>query len=104
MIRQVKMRYKIDDHDFGVRLDQVRRYLRAGDTVEVIVIFRGREIQRIPEAKQLLYRIVSSLRTGDDKSYPVSFVIESHPALHGRNMKMTLIPYKEEIYEDKVSS
>ena len=90
MIRQVKMRYKIDDHDFGVRLDQARRFLRAGDTVEDIVIFRGREIQRIPEAKQLLYRIVEGLR-------PVSvpFVIESHPALHGRNMKMTLIPYTE---------
>lgn len=92
MIRQVKIRYKLDEHDFSVRVGQAKRFLKAGDTVEVIVIFRGREIQRIPEAKQLLYRIVEALR-------PVSvpFVIESHPALHGRNMKMTLIPLEKEL-------
>ena len=80
----------MDEHDFSVRVGQARRFLKAGDTVDLVVIFRGREIQRTPEAKKLLYRIVEALRPDS-----VPFVIESRASFHGRNMQMTLKPIQE---------
>jgi translation initiation factor IF-3 len=39
------MRYKIDSHDYQVRIGQAIRFLKSGDKVKCTVIFRGREIQ-----------------------------------------------------------
>ncbi|MGB3493160.1 MAG: translation initiation factor IF-3, partial [Elainellaceae cyanobacterium] len=44
-IKEVKMRYKIGDHDYHVRVNQATRFLKAGDKVKATVMFRGREIQ-----------------------------------------------------------
>ena len=44
-VKEVKMRYKIDQHDYDVRIGQAVRFLKAGDKVKCTVIFRGREIQ-----------------------------------------------------------
>ena len=40
-----KMRYKIDKHDYDVRIGQATKFLKSGDKVKCTVIFRGREIQ-----------------------------------------------------------
>ena len=47
-VKEVKMRYKIDQHDYDVRIGQAQRFLKAGDKVKCTVIFRGREIQHTP--------------------------------------------------------
>merc|ERR1712089_65461 len=47
--KEVKMRYKIDQHDYDVRIGQAQRFLKAGDKVKCTVIFRGREIQQAPK-------------------------------------------------------
>jgi len=39
------MRYKIDKHDYDVRIGQATKFLKSGDKVKCTVIFRGREIQ-----------------------------------------------------------
>jgi len=44
-IKEVKMRYKIDEHDYNVRVNQAQRFLKAGDKVKATITFRGREIQ-----------------------------------------------------------
>jgi translation initiation factor IF-3 len=90
-VRQVKMRYIIDDHDFRVRVDQARRFLKAGDTVDVIVIFRGNEIRRFSEGREQLYRLLVEL----NKVIPTSFFVESPPMREGKNFKMTLNPTEE---------
>ena len=41
-VKEVKMRYKIDQHDYDVRIGQAQRFLKAGDKVKCTVIFRGR--------------------------------------------------------------
>ena len=51
------MRYKIDQHDYDVRIGQAQRFLKAGDKVKCTVIFRGREIQHTALAETLLRRI-----------------------------------------------
>ncbi|MCL2925352.1 MAG: translation initiation factor IF-3, partial [Trichodesmium sp. MAG_R04] len=44
-VKEVKMRYKIEDHDYNVRLSHAKRFLESGDKVKATIMFRGREIQ-----------------------------------------------------------
>ena len=43
-VKEVKMRYKIEEHDYRVRINQAIKFLKSGDKVKATVMFRGREI------------------------------------------------------------
>ncbi|MEB3361633.1 MAG: translation initiation factor IF-3 [Synechococcaceae cyanobacterium] len=86
-VKEVKMRYKIDSHDYQVRIGQAVRFLRAGDKVKCTVIFRGREIQHTALAEQLLLRMAKDLED--------SCEIQQPPKREGRNMIMFLSPRKQ---------
>ena len=60
-VKEVKMRYKIDQHDYDVRIGQAQRFLKAGDKVKCTVIFRGREIQHTALAETPLRRMAKDL-------------------------------------------
>ncbi len=85
-VREIKLRPKIGDHDFGTKRGHVERFLRHGDKVKVTIMFRGREVQH-PELGEKLLR-----RLADDLSELGR--IESQPNLDGRNMVMTMAPLK----------
>nr|ARW68269.1 translation initiation factor 3 [Chondria sp. (in: red algae)] len=86
-IKEVKMRYKIEDHDYQVRINQALRFLKSGDKVKITVIFRGREIQHFNLAINLLNKISTDLK---DISQ-----IQQHPTKDGKNITMVLSPYKK---------
>ena len=86
-VKEVKMRYKIDSHDYQVRIGQAVRFLRAGDKVKCTVIFRGREIQHTALAEQLLMRMAKDLEDNSE--------IQQPPKREGRNMIMFLTPRKQ---------
>lgn len=86
-VREIKLRPKIGDHDFGTKRGHVERFLRHGDKVKVTIMFRGREVQH-PELGEKLLR-----RLADDLSDLGR--IESQPNLDGRNMIMVMSPKKE---------
>ena len=88
-VKEVKMRYKIDDHDYQVRIGQAVRFLKSGDKVKCTVIFRGREIQHTALAEQLLLRMAQDL--GENAE------IQQPPKREGRNMIMFLSPRKAAI-------
>ena len=90
-VRQVKMRYKMDDHDFRVRVDQTRRFLKSGDTVDILVIFRSTEVRKFSQGREQLYRLEWELR----KDVSTSFFVESPPTRDGRIIKMTLKPLEK---------
>jgi translation initiation factor IF-3 len=77
-IKEVKMRYKIDEHDYNVRVNQAQRFLKAGDKVKATITFRGREIQHSNLAKDL-----------QDVAE-----VQQAPKKEGRNMMMMLSPKK----------
>jgi len=56
-VKEVKMSYKIETHDYGVRMKQMTRFLEEGDKVKVMVQFRGREQQHIDLGHELLGKI-----------------------------------------------
>nr|YP_009392449.1 translation initiation factor 3 [Caloglossa monosticha]ARW61011.1 translation initiation factor 3 [Caloglossa monosticha] len=86
-IKEVKMRYKIEEHDYKVRLNQALRFLQSGDKVKVTVIFKGREIQHINLAINLLNKMKQDLCDFCD--------VQQSPSRDGKNIIMILSPQKK---------
>ncbi len=86
VIKEQKLRPKIDDHDYETKKRNVIRFLEAGSKVKVTIMFRGREQSR-PE---LGYRLLQ--RLGADVA-ELGFV-ETSAKQDGRNMTMVLAPHK----------
>ncbi|MEU6646982.1 translation initiation factor IF-3 [Saccharomonospora sp. NPDC046836] len=95
VIKEQKLRPKIDQHDYETKKGHVSRFLSAGNKVKVTIMFRGREQSR-PE---LGFRLLQKL--ADDVS-ELGFV-ESSPKQDGRNMIMVLAPHKNAKAKSKVS-
>jgi translation initiation factor IF-3 len=87
IVKEIKLRPKIDPHDYGTKKGHVERFLKAGDKVKVTIMFRGREQSR-PE---LGFRLLQKL--ADDVN-ELGFV-ESQPKQDGRNMIMVIGPHRK---------
>jgi translation initiation factor IF-3 len=85
-VKEVKMRYKIEPHDYNVRVNQAKRFLKDGDKVKATVMFRGREIQHTDLAEVLLKRMATDLEAVAE--------VQQYPKKEGRNMMMLLSPKK----------
>lgn len=87
IIKEMKLRPKIDAHDYETKKGHVVRFLKAGDKVKITIMFRGREQHR-PE---LGFRLLQKL---SEDVAELGFV-ESSPKQDGRNMIMVLGPHKK---------
>jgi translation initiation factor IF-3 len=87
VIKEIKLRPKIDPHDYGTKKGHVERFLKAGDKVKVTIMFRGREQSRPELGRRLLERLAEDIAE-------LGFV-ESAPKQDGRNMIMVLGPHKK---------
>ena len=85
-VKEVKMRYKIEEHDYNVRVKQAERFLKDGDKVKATVMFRGREIQHSDLAEDLLKRMATDLEPYGE--------LQQAPKKEGRNMMMLISPKK----------
>jgi len=82
----MKLRPKIDPHDYETKKGHVVRFLKAGDKVKVTIMFRGREQSRPELGFRLLRRLSEEISE-------LGFV-ESSPKQDGRNMIMVLAPHR----------
>ena len=62
LLREVRLRPKIGDHDFEAKARSVRRLLDGGDKVKVTVRFRGREVTHPELGLKLLHRMTESMK------------------------------------------
>lgn len=85
-VKEIKLRPNIDDHDYDVKLRNVRRFLEEGDKVKVTLRFRGREMAHQNLGRELLQRVKAD--TEDIGK------IESMPKVEGRQMIMVVGPLK----------
>ena len=83
-LKEIKMRPNIDDHDYGVKMKAIHKFLDEGDKVKVTLRFRGREMAHQDLGKQLLGKVQEDL--GEKVK------VEAHPKLEGRQMIMVLAP------------
>jgi translation initiation factor IF-3 len=87
VIKEIKIRPKIDPHDYGTKKGHVERFLRQGDKVKVTIMFRGREQSRPELGYKLLQRLAGDVEE-------LGFV-ESQPKQDGRNMIMVIGPHRK---------
>jgi translation initiation factor IF-3 len=86
VLKTVRFGLKIDAHDYGTKRGQIEKFLKAGDKVKVIVVFRGREQSRPEMGVKLLQKLAEEVNTLG--------AIESMPSIDGRNMVMVIGPLK----------
>ncbi|MFC1992902.1 translation initiation factor IF-3 [Chloroflexota bacterium] len=82
ILKEVRLRPKIGDHDFEAKGRIARKLLDGGDKVKVMVWFRGREITHPDIGWRLLQRMSESLKD--------VAVIEKQPVLEGKRMSVIL--------------
>lgn len=83
-VKEIKMRPKIADHDYGFKMRQVLKFLDEGNKVKVTVQFRGREIAYTQYGRELLERVIAEV---GDAGQP-----EGAPNFVGRFMSIMLAP------------
>ena len=86
VLKTVRFGLKIDSHDYGTKRGQIERFLKAGDKVKVIVVFRGREQSRPEMGMKLLQKLAEEVNEFGS--------IESSPSIDGRNMVMVIGPLR----------
>jgi translation initiation factor IF-3 len=86
VIKEMKLRPKIDPHDYETKKGHVVRFLKAGDKVKITIMFRGREQSRPEQGYRLLQRLAEDVTE-------LGF-IEASPRQDGRNMTMVMAPHR----------
>lgn len=84
-IKEIKVRYKIDTHDYEVRLKNIRKFIAQGNKVKIIVMLRGREMQHSSLAIDLANKFIADL--SED-----AVVVEKKPMVEGRNVTAWIAP------------
>lgn len=84
VIKEIRLGFKIDDHDFDVKVKRADKFLSQGNKVKAAVVFRGREIVHAHLGKELLSRFVDRLSRVAK--------IEQVPIKQGRSIHTILVP------------
>ena len=87
VVKEVKYRPKIDDHDYRYKTNHVREFLEEGNKVKVTIMFRGREMAHPEFGQDLLGKVMEEV-----KDLCASEVDTKQCRLEGRQMSMVLSP------------
>jgi translation initiation factor IF-3 len=88
VIKEMKFRPKIDEHDYTTKTKHVERFLNEGSKVKITIMFRGREMAHPELGKKILDRIAEQVKDVGN--------VEAAPRVDGRNMLMVLAPVKKQ--------
>jgi translation initiation factor IF-3 len=83
-LKEIKMRPKIEEHDYSFKVQHARQFLEARDKVKLTVTFRGREIAHQEIGHRLIQKVIAALA---DVS-----TVESPPRSEGRTLTSVLMP------------
>ena len=86
VVREIKFRPKIADHDFETKKSHVERFILHKDKVKVTIMFRGREVTHPERGEMILNRLAEDLAE--------IIQVDQRPTQDGRNMTMMLSPSK----------
>jgi translation initiation factor IF-3 len=86
-VKEVKMSYKIDVHDYGVRIKNASKFIKQGNRVKCTVQFKGREVQHDNLGVDLLNRMAEDMAK--------TCTMEGKPKREGRTLFCILSPRPE---------
>ena len=85
-LKEIKLRPKIDQHDYNFKLEHIKKFLTHGDKVKVTMMFRGREIVHSELGMELINKVITDLEG--------LMIMEKEPKMEGRNIIMVIAPSK----------
>jgi len=88
VIKEMKFRPKIDEHDYTTKMKHVVRFLGEGNKVKLTIMFRGREMAHPELGMKILSRVADDVAD--------FATVESAPRQDGRNMTMVLHPTRKD--------
>jgi translation initiation factor IF-3 len=88
-VKEMKMRPKIDPHDYATKKGHIERFLKQGARVKVTIMFRGREMAHTELGRKLLDRLTEDLKE--------LATVDAYPKLDGRNMVMVVAPIRRPV-------
>jgi len=83
-VKEMKLGLKIEEHDLQFKLNHIKDFLKEGNKVKIIVMFRGREILHKDKGQQLAQKIMDNLKDLSN--------LEQQPKFDGRNIIMIFAP------------
>ena len=83
-IKEMKLRPKIDQHDYETKKGHIERFLSQGDKVKITIMFRGREITYADQGFKMMRQLADQVK--DIAS------VDAHPKLEGKKLIMILSP------------
>jgi len=83
-IKEIKMRPKIDQHDYDFKVRAIKAFLLAGHRVKVSIFFRGREMAFLDRGREVLGKVVAAV--GDCGK------VEMEPRMEGSYMRIMIVP------------
>ena len=86
-IKEVQLSCKIDVNDFNTKANNAKRFLKSGNKVKVLVIFRGREMAHQEVGRNLLDKFAADVSEFG--------TIDKAPLMEGRSMTMLISPVKQ---------
>jgi translation initiation factor IF-3 len=95
-LKEIKMRPKIDDHDYGFKMDHAREFLGERDKVKFTVTFRGREMAHQEIGHQLIQRIITDLAE--------LATVEQSARSEGRMLTMVMMPKPQQQAHPKAAA
>lgn len=93
VVREIRLRPKIGDHDFEAKTRSVQKLLHDGDKVKITIMFRGRELSHANLGWKLLERMMEVLKG--------TVAIEKQPMMEGSRMFMILAPLQVQVQQAK---
>jgi translation initiation factor IF-3 len=83
-LKEIKMRPKIEDHDYGFKMDHAREFLNERNKVKFTIMFRGREMAHQDIGRRLIDQIVTDLNE--------IAAVETPARSEGRTLTMVMMP------------
>ena len=83
-LKEIKMRPKIDEHDYDFKVRAIKNFLEDGHRVKVSMFFRGREMSFLSKGEEVLGRVVAECENLGKSEGP--------PKMEGRYMRIMLTP------------
>ena len=95
-VKEIKLRPKIEDHDFNFKAGHARRFLGEGNKVKLTMRFRGREMTHIDLGAVVLERFAGLLEDVGQ--------VEERPRMEGRQMTMVMAPRRRDVQGEEGSN
>jgi translation initiation factor IF-3 len=87
VLKEIRLRPKIDDHDRDIKIDRAAKFLDKGHKVQFTMLFRGREMMHVDRGREIMDEVTEILAEKGK--------VERRPQMLGRRMTMVVAPEKQ---------